>query len=262
MNPIMVALLSLEHKFPTRETKKQDILDLINKLHPVKGGPALIRLGGPGDGGYLVPDCLGGIEACFSPGVAGTSRFEAECAERGMEVFMADYSVDGPAESHPRFHFLKKFVGATTNEKLVTLHDWVAQSISTQDTDLLLQMDIEGAEYETLLATPDHVMKRFRVIVAEFHRLSQLWNHPFFPMIAHTYEKILQTHACVHIHPNNGRKPFSKKGLSIPLTMEFTFLRRDYVTDTSYAVQFPHPLDADNAAKPSVKLPTCWYHAC
>lgn len=36
----------------------------------------LIRLGPNGDGGYLVPDDLTGIEACFSPGVCATSEFE------------------------------------------------------------------------------------------------------------------------------------------------------------------------------------------
>lgn len=259
MNPIMVALLSLEHKFPTRETKKQDIQNLLKALYPVKGGRELMRLGGTADGGYLVPDCLDGIEACFSPGVAGISRFEADCADRGMDVFMADYSVDGPAEDHPKFHFLKKFVGATTNEKVITLQDWVSQSAPSSDSDLLLQMDIEGSEYETLLAAPDSLMKRFRIIVGEFHRLNQLWNYPLFPILSHTFEKILQTHVCVHIHPNNGRKPFNKKGISISQTTEFTFLRKDFVSDTSYVQSFPHPLDADNSANRSVVLPTCWY---
>lgn len=259
MNPVMVALLSLERKFPTRETKKQDVLDLLKKLYPVKGTKELIRLGGATDGGYLVPNCLEGIEACFSPGVAAISRFEADCADRGMEVFMADYSVDGPAESHPKFHFIKKFLGATTNEKFVTLQDWVSQSAVSNDSDLLLQIDIESAEYETFLAAPDALMKRFRIIVGEFHRLNQLWNYPFFNIIAHTFEKILQTHVCVHIHPNNVRKLFKKKGIAIPQTTEFAFLRKDFVTDTSYVSSFPHPLDANNSPKRTVVLPKCWY---
>ncbi len=51
----------------TWQTKSGDLLELIRKLAPQDSGPELIRIGGPGDGGYLIPDDLDGIEYCFSP---------------------------------------------------------------------------------------------------------------------------------------------------------------------------------------------------
>ena len=54
--------------------------------------------GPDGDGGYLVPDDLEGIVACFSPGVSNVAGFEKDCALKGMKVFMADASV----EARPR----------------------------------------------------------------------------------------------------------------------------------------------------------------
>ena len=65
------------------------------------------RLGPDGDGGYLVPDDLAGIEYTFSPGVSTESGFEAALAARGQRVFLADYSVDGPAEANANFAFEK-----------------------------------------------------------------------------------------------------------------------------------------------------------
>ncbi|MCU0317661.1 MAG: hypothetical protein MUC92_13840 [Fimbriimonadaceae bacterium] len=56
-------------------TSKEDILSLIAKLRPIRGQHELIRLGPDEDGGYLVPDDLEGIVACFSPGVNTVSRF-------------------------------------------------------------------------------------------------------------------------------------------------------------------------------------------
>jgi len=245
--------------FPTKLTKPAAVADLIARLRPVSTEIGLIRLGPDKDGGYLVPDDLAGIEACFSPGVSTSSDFELACAQRGMEVFLADYSVDGPATRHDRFHFTKKFVGATTSEQFMTLDDWVKQAPIAADSDLLLQMDIEGYEYETLLSMPDALLKRFRILVIEFHRVHHLWSAPFHRLAAAAFTKLLQTHTCVHLHPNNCRSSLSMRGLEIPRVMEFTFFRNDRFRQRSYAKTFPHPLDRDNTDKPPVVLPACWY---
>ena len=82
--------------FAARRTDPADVAGLIAELRPVPCGREPIRLGPPGDGGYLVPDDLAGIGSCFSPGVDRECRFELDCAARGMRVFMADASVAGP----------------------------------------------------------------------------------------------------------------------------------------------------------------------
>jgi hypothetical protein len=213
------------------------------------------------DPSYLIPDDLSNISACFSPGVSGVSGFEKACTNRGMQVFLADKSVDGPAEPDEAFHFSKKFLGATSNDDFMTLDEWVNASLPERDSDLLLQMDIEGHEYEVLLSASDALMKRFRIIVVEFHSLDQLWSKPFFRLVSPVFEKILQTHACVHIHPNNCRSSSVVAGIEIPPVMEFTFLRTDCMSNSIYRSDFPHPLDFDNTGKAAIPLPQCWYAA-
>jgi hypothetical protein len=245
--------------FITRITRRRDMLELLHSLRPVVTEHPLIRLGPKGDGGYLVPDDIEGIQACFSPGVSNSSDFELACAQRGMQVYMADYSVDGPATAHPNFHFQKKFVGATTSDVFMTMADWIRESGVDPSDELLLQIDIEGHEYETFLSMPDDLMRRFRIIVVEFHRLHQLWSLPFFRLASSAFRKILQTHACVHLHPNNCRSSVYMQGIDIPRVMEFTFLRRDRFTQSGFATRFPHPLDADNTRNATLPLPDCWY---
>ncbi len=259
LKSLVIDVLSIGNAFPVPMTDYNNLQSLIKKLHPMSTGHELIRLGPNGDGGYLVPNDLVGIEACFSPGVCEVSDFEKDCANLGMQVFMADRSVDKPAASHELFHFIKKYVGVTTNEDFMTVDNWVSESLPNSESDLLLQIDIEGYEYETFLAMSDSLMKRYRIIVAEFHDLDQLWNRPFFQLASRAFEKILQTHTLVHIHPNNACAPLKKRGVSIPPTMEFTFIRKDRIENAQPAVIFPHPLDADNANKTSFALPECWY---
>lgn len=228
-------------------------------LHPQIPEKGLIRFGPNGDGGYLIPDDLIGIEACFSPGVNDVSGFERDCAERNIKVFMADNSVDGTPEQHELFHFDKVYVGAYTGGDFITLDDWVNKSLKESSSDLILQMDIEGFEYETILNISTNLMSRFRIIVIEFHLLNQLWNGQFYKFASRAFEKLCQTHTCVHIHPNNCANFFNKEGLSIPPALEFTFYRSDKIDGQPYAQSFPHPLDFDCTSRKHLSLPDCLY---
>lgn len=240
-------------------TPTDRVRQLLRSLWPIDPGRPLIRIGPEGDGGYLVPDDLAGIRYAFSPGVSTESGFEAELADRGLRVFLADYSVDGPATAHPSFEFDKRFVGCLTDERFITLDDWHAAKLGDDASDLLLQMDIEGAEYETLLAATPALLQRFRIVVLELHWLPQLWNELFFALATRALEKLLQTHAVVHIHPNNCCGSVTTSGIEIPRIAEFTLLRRDRLSSTKYRTQFPHPLDRPNVRKPALALPRDWY---
>jgi hypothetical protein len=232
---------------------------LLESLWPLDSGIELVRLGPDGDGGYLVPNDLEGIRYAFSPGVSTESGFEAALAERGLTVFLADYSVDGPATAHSRFVFDKRFVGCLTDDRFITLDDWHAEKLGADASDLLLQMDIEGAEYETLLAASPRLLARFRIMVIEFHWLPQLWNEPFFAVASRAFAKLLTTHAVVHIHPNNCCGSVTSAGVEIPRIAELTLLRRDRLRSTRFRTDFPHALDRPNVAKAPLPLSRDWH---
>jgi hypothetical protein len=259
LKTIATRCLSVVNAYPTSCTKVEQLRELIQNLHPVHAGVDLVRLGPQTDGGYLAPDDLEGIQACFSPGVSFQSGFELDCANRGMLVFMADQSVDCPSSTHRYFHFTKTNLGVTTSADSMTLDDWVAESLPGSQSDLLLQMDVEGCEYEVILGVSDKLLSRFRIIIVEFHWLDQLWSFPFFRVASRAFAKLLQTHICVHIHPNNYESTLHHGGLTIPKLAEFTFLRRDRVANPTFVTHFPHELDADNTSNLPLTLPPCWY---
>jgi hypothetical protein len=240
-------------------TSPEDVHALLRTLRPIGGGAELIRLGPEGDGGYLVPDDLAGIDYAFSPGVSTESGFEAALAARGMQVFLADFSVDAPAQQNSRFSFLKKFVGSATDGAFITLEDWKGACAPGYGGDLLLQMDIEGAEYETLLVAPSDLLAQFRIMVIELHYVHELLNRRFFDLISPVLHKLLRTHSVVHVHPNNCCGSVRAGELELPRIAEVTFLRNDRVRDRTPSTMFPHPLDRDNTGKATLPLPRCWY---
>ena len=126
--------------------------------------------------------------------------------------------------------------------------------MSEDEGDLILQMDIEGAEYEVLKHTSTDLLQRFRIMVIEFHHL-QLLN----PRMVKLFKKILRSHHCVHLHPNNSKPLFQMRDLWVPPVMEFTFYRKDRISGQVFRSDFPHPLDRDNTDDPSLELPPMWF---
>lgn len=232
-----------------------------NAVRPVQTQHALIRMGGEGDGGYLVPDDLAGIEACFSPGVSDVASFEHELAHRNIKSFLADHSVDAPPISSDLFDFEKKYLGPKEDEVFMTLESWVRRKAPAEG-DMILQMDIEGAEYGVIFDTSSDTLKRFRILAIEFHGLDALIVNGSFELFNLTFTKLLKDFEVVHIHPNNYYPPLQYKEFSIPPLLEITFLRKDRITTRQPCTTFPHPLDRPNVPeREDLVLPGCWYRS-
>jgi hypothetical protein len=235
---------------------------LIRRVQPRQTEHALIRVGPANDGGYLIPDDLDGIRSCFSPGVNNQIEFDLALARRGIRVHMADASVSAPDGMASNMTFEPMFLGAEDHGSVMTMESWVQKVQEEGDHDLMLQMDIEGCEYEVIASMSSALMSRFRIMAIEFHLLDNLWNPGFFRLVAPLFRKLATHHQCVHIHPNNCQGVVDRGGIQIPRIMEMTFLRKDRIQqDLGPSTQFPHPLDADSSELPTLVLPPCWWMA-
>jgi hypothetical protein len=237
------------------------ILDLIEQLHPVDTEHPLIRLGSDEDGGYLVPDDLDGVVACFSPGVSAWAPFEADLIARGVPCFMADASVDQAPLEGEGAHFTKRFLGVINDPTTIRLDDWVT-ACAPAAGDLILQMDIEGAEWPVLLNVSDEILRRFRIIVIELHNLERIMDKHALPIMQAVFARLCKDFYVVHNHPNNSGRSVRKGGLVIPRVLEMTLLRKDRAAAVEFATTFPHPLDRANAPhQRDLTLPVAWRRA-
>lgn len=222
----------------------------------------LIRIGAVNDGGYLLPDCLDGISECYSPGVDEVAEFEFDLAERGIECHLIDYSVESPPERALYSSFTKKFIGPVTSGNYITLTDWMESVGRSGSGDALLQMDIEGAEYSSILQTSEDTLRRFKIIVLELHGLEFLSNNWFFKLFLDFSKKLTKNHTVVHLHPNNCAAPVYIRKFSVNPVLEVSLLRNDLLIDGNleYVSTFPAELDAPNLIdKENVDLSKNWY---
>lgn len=256
-----------------RATELSDALeieDLIGQLSPRDAGVSLIRIGGPGDGGYLVPDDLAGVTTCFSPGVNYTKAFEDALAQQyGIRSHMCDFSsglhkLSTPLVDGLQF-FEKLWLDLPGTPDSIDLDTWVARHSLPQE-DLILQMDIEGAEYRNLLHVDPRTLRRFRILIFELHGLNDLQYRDFLKRIFEpAMRKILVDFIPVHAHPNNccGAVALSDS-IVVPRVLEMTFLRKDRVrrsagSHSHRGVALPHAEDVANVPKnPPLHLTGLW----
>ena len=243
----------------SRTTEPKLLTQFFDAIKPISTNHSLIRIGGESDGGYLIPNDLDGITACFSPGVSDVADFEYDLASKGIQCFLADYSVDAPPIHNKLFHFEKKFLGPIEDSIHTTLESWVTRNAPDQK-NLILQMDIEGSEYGVIINTSRETLRKFRIMVIEFHRLDSLMVWPGFTLIDLAFKKLLEDFDVVHIHPNNSAKPVSYGKYEVPPYLEFTFLRKDRTSIRQPTLTFPHELDRKNVShNDDFPLPKCWY---
>jgi len=267
VTPDLVGSVDAYQALATAEARveAERIAAAVKYLIPSDSGHDLIRIGGHGDGGYLVPDDLDGIEACFSPGTNNFKNFEDHLSHSyGIKAFMCDYTssverLRTPLVPGMQF-FEKKWLDVSGADDALELNQWV-RSAGDSGRDLILQMDIEGAEYRNLLHASEETLRRFRIIVIELHALQLLSDHCFLNGIFQPLmEKLSRLFLCVHAHPNNCC-PVAEFGpdIRVPRVMEMTFLRRDRVRSSSRQVVLPHPLDEANVrGKDPVYLDGIW----
>ena len=242
--------------------KSGDIEEAIKYMVPVGSSKPLIRIGGDSDGAYLLPDDLDGIDACFSPGTSYTTKFEDELArDYKIKSFLSDASVEEKSLNLLKeYHFFqKKWINDFNDKNTTTLSSWINSANLSKSKNLILQMDIEGAEYNTLLNTSRSCLSQFRILLIEFHQLNRLKNERFLNQIfTPIMERILSQFDCVHAHANNCKPSVKLSKFYIPPVIELTFYRKD-CNQGEKKKFIPHPLDIINVDnKPPLLLGKPW----
>jgi hypothetical protein len=229
-----------------------------NYIYVYYTGHKLIRLGSENDGGYLVPDLLlKEIKYLFSPGVSNETSFDEDCHKKKITPFLLDGTIDynGP------FNFIKKNLNIFSDDKNITLSEWLnTANIEENENNLMLQMDIEGNEWDILDNIELSLLKKFKIIVIEFHFFGKFIRN--LAKISNVFAKLNVDFTISHIHPNNASSNFvNVKGFEIKRCYEFTYINNNSLLERKkLPYSLPHVLDRpnDKGKKDSV-LPDFFY---
>ena len=237
--------------------EKKKLLEIINLLRPLDLGYNYIRLGGKTDGSYIVPEILDEIKYCFSAGYGGDCSFEKDLEKHNIKSFLADYSFDAPTELK-NFEYSKKFIKSFSNQKSIDINSWIEKPISLEEKKMILQIDIEGSEYEVLHSISEKNLRRFDILIIEMHNLFMLNNQIFYKYFLSCIEKIKNSFEVFYLQPNNCCGTSNFDGVIFPNILEITFLNKSKVNQKE---QFKNKnLFVKNIDyKEEIILPDYWY---
>ncbi len=216
-----------------------------------------IRIGSDKDGGYVLLNYgLESIDVVYSYGVGGNSDFETMFCEKYNAIArLYDHTVDSAALERKFLYFKKEGVGQKKTNDRDTIENHLNQN-ADGDKNLILKMDIDGGEWDTLIHTPNSVLSLFDQIVIETHGIGsgvseslnggEVYSANIDKKIK-VFKKMNELFYLCHVHANNYSRVFYKKWYKIPDTLELTYIKKKIVkTAEPSKVIFPTEFDRPN----------------
>jgi hypothetical protein len=203
------------------------------------------RLGEPNDGGYLVcGNLLGSIQAGYSYGISGYDQWGCDVS-RKFDVRVHEYDcfdLREPSCPDGDLTFHAECVGTAAGVIDGRPFDTLARQIARNGDDgkrLVVKVDVEGAEWDSFLLTPDAVFEHIDQLVVEFHGVGD----DRFPAAVEILKRFFYV---AHVHFNNyscdpSLAPFPAAAYEVLFVN-----KRVGMVDGSQGTWGPHALDAPN----------------
>ena len=218
---------------------------ILAELQPVAlKNCTLKRFGSANDGGYLMcENLIEPLDAAYSYGVGPNDDWGCEVSRR-YHVPVHQYDCFDPARptcNGGTFVFHNKCVGDRTGHRESRFFDTLENQIRKNgDTGrhLLIKMDIEGAEWDALLATSDELLASIPQITMEMHGYNN-------PKILKVIRKLKRNFYLVNLHFNNWS--CTSKTAPLPAWAYQTHWVNKRIDVPDAAVPVPAPMSPLNA---------------
>ena len=231
---------------------------LFQEIQPVRlKNCDLQRFGETNDGGYLMcGNLLGAVQSAYSYGISGYDGWGCDISRRfRVPVHQYDcFDTREPSCAGGETHFHAECIAAQHKVEEGRTFDSLQQQILRNGDDgknLVVKMDVERAEWDSLLETPSEVLGRFAQLAIEFHGTDEV-------RFLVTIQKLKELFVIAHVHFNNhscidGAQPFPAEAYEVLFVN-----KRLAQVDASAPVSRPNVLDAPN--NPAIPDCQAWLH--
>jgi hypothetical protein len=219
--------------------------EILAELQPVAlKNCRLKRFGSANDGGYLMcENLIEPLEAAYSYGVGSNDDWGCAVSRR-YHVPVYQYDCFDPARptcDGGKFVFHDECVGDHTGYRDSRFFDTLENQITKNgDTGrrLIIKMDIEGAEWDSLLAAPDELLASIPQITMEMHGFDDL-------KIVEVLRKLKRNFYLVNLHFNNWS--CTPKAAPLPAWAYQTHWVNKRIGVLDSTAPFPAPMSSLNA---------------
>ena len=157
-----------------------------------------VLIGKRGDGSYVMLDDFEDIKIAYSIGIANMIQFDSKLADKGINVYMYDHNIDKLPRERRKFHWKKIGIGGNSERanNIQTLQDMLKENGHLNEKNMILKMDVEGAEWNTLNDIPEDVLNQFKYLLLEFHFFKNNNHTTFYNVL----KKLYKTHQVFYVN--------------------------------------------------------------
>jgi hypothetical protein len=188
---------------PVRDDQRQIREALFREIKTVAlSNCTLKRFGSVNDGGYLLcENLIPGLEAAYSYGIGTEDNWGCEVSKLfGVAVHQYDcFTKIRPACPGGRSVYHNECIAGRTKIEDSHPFDTLANQLAKNGhagKRVLVKIDVEGSEWESLLATPDAVLERIDQLPIELHGSGER-------RFIETIQRLKRTFYLVSVHFNN-----------------------------------------------------------
>jgi hypothetical protein len=188
----------------------------------VIGGKKMVA--GGWDGSYVIPQFfLRNLKLyLISAGIDKNNQFEIEIANYGINGIQIDNSIDQPPQNHINLKFIRKTLCGQDTHNSISLKTLISKC--PKNLRLLVKLDIEGSERNSLLSLNLEDLRRIEILILEIHDLSRLFEIPdILKMLTHLKSAGFRS---IFVKPNNRVLTYNIGGYLIPDCIEITFVNQ------------------------------------
>ena len=209
---------------------------------------ALTRVGSAADGAYAMAAVGENIAAAISIGVGHDVSWDQAIAAKRIPVTMFDPTVAELPSAVPGGTFHRIGIGVPEATPVSDLHgmdlrpldDLLELAGVSDSTELLLKIDVEGAEWDALRDTDFAV---FQQVLIEMHDIARLSDPKQAEAVLETVRKLAHTHYPVHVHANNEGAFNRFDRFWFPDVIEASYIRKDLLAGATPATHLVEGLD-------------------
>lgn len=230
--------------------EKEEYFKRFKELCRVKASEEyeLARIGGQNDGGYVMLDDFKQGDIAYSFGIGDNIVWDKDMADRGAKVYCYDPTVKELPEEYEGLEFYRIGIASddAVKNRMLSLETILKNNGHEDCKNMILKMDVEGAEWDFLESTSSETLSKFSQMTFEMHDVTNLLRQE---NVIGILQKIRKTHEPVWVHANNVGGVECADGVEIPPLLEITFAskQRYGLRDTRYSC----PIDLD---KPNVDM--------
>lgn len=161
-------------------------------------GKKKILVGDYGDGGYILLNDFKDIKIAYSLGISNIISFDKALADKGIDVYMYDHTINNLPFNNTKFHWKK--IGVTSESKktenMKSLKELIIENNHWKENNMILKIDIEHSEWDILNDISEDILNKFKYILLELH----LVDLKKYGLYYNSLKKLIKNHQIFHIH--------------------------------------------------------------